>query len=79
MPERSEEIGALWISNKREGMMTGKVNGVSIVAFKNTNKKNPNMPDWRILLARNQTPQTAKPAQKPAPADDFGSEDGAPF
>ncbi len=42
------EIGALWISDRRDGMMTGSINGEKVVCFKN-DRKTGKQPDWRVL------------------------------
>ena len=69
--EKQTEHGALWIKTSTKGeYMTGSITlgnqTVKVVAFKNTNKKNPNEPDWRILESKplsptstTETPQTS--------------------
>lgn len=85
MTEKQTEYGALWTKTGPKGeYMTGnlEVNGVKVkvVAFKNTNKKNPNEPDWRILepkpreeAAKSDTPsiqeQSAYPEEDIKPGD----------
>lgn len=59
--EKQTEHGALWIKTSVKGeYMTGNITignqTVKVVAFKNTNKKNPNEPDWRILESKPLSP-----------------------
>lgn len=68
MPEsREDELGALWIkSGPRGEYMTGTINGVAVVAFRNTNKTGGSkQPDWRILKSRPKLPATS-------PEDEIG-------
>lgn len=47
------EIGALWVKSGRKGeYMTGKINGVPVVLFKNGNKRSEKQPDWRVLKSK---------------------------
>ena len=60
-----DEIGALWVKSSGKGdYMTGTVNGVGVVCFKNTSD-NPKAPQWRVLKSR----PKAEAAQ-PTPEDD---------
>jgi hypothetical protein len=45
------EIGALWIKDGKRGeYMTGEINGVKVVVFKNDRKPaGSKAPDWRVL------------------------------
>jgi len=46
------EIGALWMkvsSKKGTEYMSGKINGESVVCFRNKDKKTDKHPDWRVL------------------------------
>lgn len=65
MSERNpDDLGALWLKESTRGVyMTGTVNGVPVVVFKN-DRKTPgsNQPDWRVLKAKPKT----------TPADDIG-------
>lgn len=62
--DREDELGALWEKEGSNGLyMTGKINGQSVVVFKNRQKKNDKHPDWRVLKAKPRTEQ-------PKPADD---------
>ena len=48
------ELGALWEkSGNRGDFMTGTINGVAVVCFKN-DRKTPGskQPDWRVLKAK---------------------------
>lgn len=47
----SEELGALWVKTSSRGeYMTGTINGVKVVVFKNDRKgDNEKAPDWRVL------------------------------
>lgn len=47
------EIGALWEKEGKRGTyMTGTINGVRVVLFKNGNKGNEKSPDWRVLKSQ---------------------------
>lgn len=47
------EIGALWKKEGKKGpYLSGLINGQSVVAFPNTNKKSDNQPDYRVLVPR---------------------------
>jgi len=47
-----DEFGALWVkTNGRGEFMTGTVNGVAVVCFKN-DRKTGNQPDWRVLKSK---------------------------
>lgn len=78
MSDRKEH-GALWIKQSSRGeYMTGtiEIDGakVSVVAFKNDNKKNPKEPDWRLLKSepREQKSGSVLPSY---PADEVAPED----
>ena len=61
------EIGALWMkSGPRGDYMTGTINGVRVVVFKNGNKRGEKSPDWRVLKS------TSKAQAQP-------DDEGAPF
>jgi uncharacterized protein (DUF736 family) len=65
-----DELGALWIkTNERGEFMTGTLNGVKVVAFRNTKKTKPNQPDWRILKSKPQTGATSSHNRQEARAD----------
>ena len=56
------EIGALWAKQGNKGeYMTGTINGVKVVCFRNTSD-NEKAPTWRVLKSQ--------PREKPA--DDWG-------
>lgn len=58
---KSQSCGALWKSDKREGMYTGslEVDGkkIKVVAFVNDRKTKDTQPDISILIARPFTPK----------------------
>ncbi len=52
MPKNPDEIGALWAKSGNKGeYLTGTINGIGVVCFKN-DRKTGNQPDWRILKAK---------------------------
>ena len=52
MPKDPNELGALWIKSGNRGeYMTGTINGVAVVCFKN-DRKTGNQPDWRVLKSQ---------------------------
>lgn len=54
------ECGALWEKTNTRGVyMTGTINGMPVVVFKNE-RKTGKQPDWRILKAKPKT-TTAPP------------------
>lgn len=67
---RNDELGALWIKSGSKGeYLTGQINGVAVVAFKN-DKKEPGskQPDWRVLKAvkrEDRAPVTAPDDEAP--------------
>lgn len=47
-----DELGALWSKAGAKGeYLTGTINGVAVVCFKNTSD-NPKAPQWRVLKAK---------------------------
>jgi hypothetical protein len=68
-----DELGALWIKHSDKGeYMTGTVNGVAVVAFRNTRKQG-NQPDWRVLKSKplaGRTRAQSDPAPEPSYAND---------
>lgn len=77
MADKQTEHGALWIKTSARGeYMTGTVQigeiKVKVVAFKNTNKKNQNEPDWRILESK---PMEQKTNDLPTRTDEEKAED----
>lgn len=66
MPNDPNELGALWEKSSSRGTyMTGTINGVKVVVFKNSRKSSDKQPDWRVLKS------------KPKPTG--GNEDGIDF
>jgi uncharacterized protein (DUF736 family) len=52
-PKDPNELGALWIKDSARGeFMTGTINGVKVVCFKNDRKTSENQPDWRVLKSK---------------------------
>ena len=51
MPNNPNELGALWIKTGNRGeYMTGTINGVAVVVFRNDRKEEGSkQPDWRVL------------------------------
>lgn len=51
-PKDPNELGALWEKSSSRGpYMTGTINGVAVVVFKN-DKTTDKQPDWRVLKSR---------------------------
>lgn len=47
------EIGALWEKAGKKGpYMTGTINGVRVVLFRNGQKRGEKAPDWRVLKSQ---------------------------
>lgn len=60
-PQNPDELGALWEKSSARGpYMTGTINGVAVVLFKNDRKTSEKQPDWRVLKAKR---RDAAPAQ----------------
>ena len=58
MPKDPNEIGALWLKSGSKGeYMTGTINGVAVVCFRNKSD-NEKAPQWRVLKSQ---PRDAKP------------------
>lgn len=81
--EKSKEYGALWSKKSSKGMdfMSGTLEfdgkKIEVVAFLNSNKKNPKEPDWRIYESkpREQTQEYNALPQR----DDEINPDNIPF
>ena len=73
-----KSIGGLWSKQSAKGLafMSGNIEidgkKIPVVCFYNSNKKNPNEPDWRILRS------TPKPQEENVVPDDINS-DNIPF
>ena len=53
MPNNPDELGALWLKTSARGdYMTGTINGVNVVCFKNDRKTESKQPDWRVLKSK---------------------------
>ncbi len=64
MPKDANEVGALWTRTSERGYyMTGTINGVAVVCFRNKSD-NPKAPQWRVLKSQ---PKGEKPAPAEAP------------
>lgn len=60
-----DELGALWMKSSNRGdYMTGTINGVKVVVFKNDRKSSDKAPDWRVLKAKPR--EDATPDNDPA-------------
>lgn len=70
MPDRENELGALWMRVSQNGRryMTGKINGIEVVVFENANKQG-NSPDWRVFKQQPRNPGDVRPESK---SDDLG-------
>jgi len=64
-----DELGALWVKTSARGeFMTGTINGVAVVCFKN-DRKTGNQPDWRVLRAKSREQQPTAPPSEPLTDD----------
>lgn len=76
MPNDPNELGALWVKHSAKGeYMTGTINGVKVVVFRNNNKREDRHPDWRVLKSQPREAQGAAqdfPPVGPTDADDIG-------
>jgi uncharacterized protein (DUF736 family) len=62
MPRNPDEVGALWLKTGSKGdYMTGEINGVKVVCFKNDRKTESKQPDWRVMKSK---PRDAAPAER---------------
>jgi uncharacterized protein (DUF736 family) len=53
LPNDPNELGALWEKSSSRGpYMTGTINGVKVVVFKNDRKSSEKHPDWRVLKSK---------------------------
>lgn len=54
MADQEKDIGALWTKEKNGKVyMAGTINGVQIVCFQNTyRKEGSNQPQWRVFKSR---------------------------
>jgi uncharacterized protein (DUF736 family) len=44
------KLGALWIKESARGeYMTGTIDGVKVVVFRNNKKNSDKSPDWRVM------------------------------
>jgi len=58
MPDKEDEIGALWQKTSAKGdYFTGTVNGVQVVIFPNQFKREDKRPDWRIFKSKPREPR----------------------
>ena len=72
MPEKNpDELGALWIKTSPKGdYMTGTINGVAVVVFRNE-RKTGQQPDWRVLKSRPRTDAAPVAPSHPVDVDDI--------
>lgn len=65
MPNQNpDELGALWIKSGPKGeYMTGLINGVNVVVFRNDRKAaGSKQPDWRVMKSKPKTSGSATPS-----------------
>lgn len=59
MPRNPDEVGALWTKTGQKGeYMTGTINGVAVVCFKN-DRKQGQQPDWRVMKSKTKEERAA--------------------
>jgi len=65
------DLGGLWINQSAKGeYLSGTVNGVKVICFRNTFKKEgEKTPDWRVKRSVPKTPGSPT-LPEPAPVDD---------
>jgi hypothetical protein len=59
-----DELGALWVKHGAKGeYMTGEINGVKVVCFRNTRaENNERAPQWRVMKSQpRETRESATP------------------
>lgn len=62
--QNPDELGALWERESARGLyMTGTINGVKVVVFKNTKKTQEKQPDWRVLISKPK-PDASEPVRQ---------------
>lgn len=65
------EVGALWSKTGAKGeYLTGTVNGVAVVCFRN-DRKTGKQPDWRVLKAKPRDEMRRETATRPDPNDEM--------
>lgn len=64
MPEKRNDIGALWENTTRDGrvILKGTINGEKVVGFRNEYKKEDRHPDWKFYRHAKRRP-AAVPAE----------------
>lgn len=69
MPKNPDELGALWMKSGAKGdYMTGTINGVAVVLFRNDRKEpGGKQPDWRVMKSK---PREERAAAVPSPGED---------
>ena len=61
MPKDPNELGALWVKSSSKGdYMTGTINGVAVVCFRNKSD-NAKAPQWRVLKSTGRGSEKATP------------------
>jgi hypothetical protein len=65
-----DELGALWKKTGAKGeYLTGTINGVPVVVFKNERKvEGSKQPDWRVLKSK---PREDRVVERPNDADSW--------
>lgn len=72
------EVGALWRKQGEKGpFLTGEIHDQPVLVFPVRNKKNPKMPDFRVL--RGEPRRAPQQQQRSEPSDPFGFGEGDPF
>lgn len=65
-----DELGALWMKTGSKGdFMTGTINGVNVVCFRN-DRKTGNQPDWRVLKSKPREEKDLRHGIEPVTAGD---------
>jgi uncharacterized protein (DUF736 family) len=59
MPTQEDKLGALWLKTSAKGakFMSGKINGVDVVIFKNTFKEEEKHPDYIVYKSQPREPR----------------------
>jgi uncharacterized protein (DUF736 family) len=64
--QNPDELGALWEKSGGRGpYMTGTINGVKVVLFKNDRKSSDKSPDWRVLKAKSREDRPSEDSDPP--------------
>ncbi len=54
MPNKDDKIGALWLKKSAKGtsFLSGELNGLPVVVFKNNYKEQPKHPDYIVYRSQ---------------------------